>query len=211
MLIPTMNDSEKRKQAIEDSIEIKKYYAYILQKKLSKEVRKYSKFPRLLKASYVTKNNNKYYLIIRAVSRNSLDGAHWCFIYTIMDSNEGKYAMIAVNQPAGIESFQIYAPHLFARYTERYGVKMYEEERIHKFMEDSASLDYGGVREYEKGKVMSMVNGGAILGDIEGDIIVFKTFVDSDRLREEQLEIGDIARDRFNKRVELCKSIYKMK
>ena len=211
MLIPTMNDSEKRKQAIEDSIEIKKHYAYILQKKLSKEVRKYSKFPRLLKSSYITKNNNKYYLIIRAVSRNSLDGAHWCFIYTIMDSDEGKYAMIAVNQPTGIESFQIYAPHLFARYTERHGVKMYEEERIHKFMEDSASLDYGGVREYEKGKVMSMVHGGAILGDIEGDIIVFKTFVDSDRLREEQLEIGDIARDRFNKRVELCKSIYKMK
>lgn len=211
MLIPTMNDAEKRKQAIEDSIEIKRYYAYVMQKKLCKEIRKYNKFPRILKTLYVTKNNNKYYLIIRAVSRNALDKAHWCFIYTIMDSNEGKYAMIAVNQPTGIESFQIYAPHLFARYTERYGVKMYEEERIHKFMEDSATLDYGGVREYEKGKVMSMVNGGAIFGDIEGDIVVFKTFVDNERLRDEQIEIGDIARANFNKRVELCKSIYKMK
>ena len=208
MLIPTMNDAEKRKQAIEDTYEVDKYVTYNLYYKLRKNVRKFSKFPRLFKTTYTTKNRNKYYLICRAESRTTFDTPFWVHVYTIMDSNEGKYAMIAVSQHGVIETFQIYAPHLFTRYTERYGVNMYEEERIHRFMTDSASPLYGGVKEYEKGKMMAVVNGGVILGDKEGDIIVFKTFVDNDRLREEQIEIGEKTQKAFAKRLELFKTIF---
>ena len=208
MLIPTMNDAEKRKQAIEDTYEVDKYVTYNLYYKLRKDVRKFSKFPRLFKTTYTTKNRNKYYLICRAESRTTFDTPFWVHVYTIMDSNEGKYAMIAVSQHGVIETFQIYAPHLFTRYTERYGVNMYEEERIHRFMTDSASPHDGGVKEYEKGKMMAVVNGGVILGDKEGDIIVFKTFVDNDRLREEQIEIGEKTQKAFAKRLELFKTIY---
>lgn len=208
MLIPTMNDVEKRKQAIEDTYEVDKYVTYNLYYKLRKDVRKFSKFPRLFKTTYTTKNRNKYYLICRAKSRTTFDTPFWVHVYTIMDSNEGKYAMIAVSQHGVIETFQIYAPHLFTRYTERYGVNMYEEERIHRFMTDSASPLYGGVKEYEKGKMMAVVNGGVILGDKEGDIIVFKTFVDNDRLREEQIEIGEKTQKAFAKRLELFKTIF---
>lgn len=208
MLIPTMNDAEKRKQAIEDTYEVDKYVTYNLYYKLRKDVRKFSKFPRLFKTTYTTKNRNKYYLICRAESRTTFDTPFWVHVYTIMDSNEGKYAMIAVSQHGVIETFQIYAPHLFTRYTERYGVNMYEEERIHRFMTDSASPLYGGVKEYEKGKMMAVVNGGVILGDKEGDIIVFKTFVDNDRLREEQIEIGEKTQKAFAKRLELFKTIF---
>lgn len=208
MLIPTMNDAEKRKQAIEDTYEVDKYVTYNLYYKLRKDVRKFSKFPRLFKTTYTTKNRNKYYLICRAESRTTFDTPFWVHVYTIMDSNEGKYAMIAVSQHGVIETFQIYAPHLFTRYTERYGVNMYEEERIHRFMTDSASPLYGCVKEYEKGKMMAVVNGGVILGDKEGDIIVFKTFVDNDRLREEQIEIGEKTQKAFAKRLELFKTIF---
>ena len=208
MLIPTMNDAENRKQAIEDTYEVDKYVTYNLYYKLRKDVRKFSKFPRLFKTTYTTKNRNKYYLICRAESRTTFDTPFWVHVYTIMDSNEGKYAMIAVSQHGVIETFQIYAPHLFTRYTERYGVNMYEEERIHRFMTDSASPLYGGVKEYEKGKMMAVVNGGVILGDKEGDIIVFKTFVDNDRLREEQIEIGEKTQKAFAKRLELFKTIF---
>ena len=203
-----MNDAEKRKQAIEDTKEVDKYVTYNLYYKLRKDVRKFNKFPRFFRVTYTTKNRNKYYLICRADSKTSFDTPFWVHAYTIMDSNEGKYAMIAVSQHGVIETFQIYAPHLFTRYTQRYGVKMYEEERIHRFMQDSASPSFGGVKEYEKGKIMSVVNGGAIFGDKEGDIIVFKTFVDNARLREEQIEIGEKAQEAFNKRIELFKQIY---
>ena len=208
MLIPTMNDAEKRKQAIEDTKEVDKYVTYNLYYKLRKDVRKFNKFPRLFKSTYVTKNRNKYYLICRAESKTTFDTPFWVHAYTIMDSNEGKYAMIAVSQQGIIETFQIYAPHLFARYSQRYGVNMYEEERIHRFMQDSTSPLYGGVKEYEKGKMMSVVNGGVILGDKEGDIIVFKTFVDNNRLREEQIEIAEKAQEAFGKRIELFKQIF---
>lgn len=208
MLIPTMNDAEKRKQAIEDTMELNRYVAYNLCYKLRKDVRKFDKFPRLFKTTYTTKHRNKYYLICRAESKTTFDTPFWIHVYTIMDSNEGKYAMIAVSQHGEIETFQIYAPHLFSRYTERYGLNMYEEERIHRFMQDSANPHYGGVKEYEKGKMMAVVNGGVILGDREDDIIVFKTFVDSDRLRDEQKEIGEKAQKAFGKRMELFKYIY---
>lgn len=208
MLVPTMNDAEKRKQAIEDAFEVDKYVTYNLYYKLRKDVRKFNKFPRLFKATYITKNKNKYFLICRAESKTSFDTPFWVHAYTIMDSNEGKYAMIAVSQHGVIETFQIYAPHLFARYTERYGVQMYEEERIHKFMLDSTELKYGGVKEYEQGKMMAVVNGGIILGDKEGDIVVFKTFVDNDRLREEQIEIGEKVQESFDLRRKLFKFIY---
>lgn len=208
MIIPTMNDAEKRKQAIEDTKEVDKYVTYNLYYKLRKDVRKFNKFPRFFRTTYITKNRNKYYLICRADSKTSFDTPFWIHAYTIMDSNEGKYAMIAVSQHGVIETFQIYAPHLFTRYTQRYGVEMYEEERIHRFMQDSASPSFGGVKEYEKGKIMSVVNGGAIFGDKEGDIIVFKTFVDNARLREEQIEIGEKTQEAFNKRIELFKQIY---
>lgn len=208
MIIPTMNDAEKRKQAIEDTKEVDKYVTYNLYYKLRKDVRKFNKFPRFFRTTYITKNRNKYYLICRADSKTSFDTPFWIHTYTIMDSNEGKYAMIAVSQHGVIETFQIYAPHLFTRYTQRYGVEMYEEERIHRFMQDSASPSFGGVKEYEKGKIMSVVNGGAIFGDKEGDIIVFKTFVDNARLREEQIEIGERTQKAFNKRIELFKQIY---
>lgn len=208
MLIPTMNDAEKRKQAIEDTHEVDKYVTYNLYYKLRKDVRKFNKFPRLFKTTYTTKNRNKYYLICRAESKTTFDTPFWVHAYTIMDSNEGKYAMIAVSQHGVIETFQIYAPHLFTRYTQRYGLNMYEEERIHRFMQDSAEFRYGGVKEYDKGKMMAMVNGGAIFGDKDGDIIVFKTFVDEARLREEQLEIGEKAIQSFEERMKIFKTIY---
>lgn len=204
-----MNDAEKRKQAIEDTFEVDRFVTYNLYYKLRKDVRNFNKFPRWFKTTYTTKNRNKYYLICRAESRTTFDTPFWVHSYTIMDSNEGKYAMIAVSQHGIIETFQIYAPHLFARYTERYGTKMYEEERIHRFMMDSAEPKYGGVKEYEKGKVMAVVNGGVILGDMDGDIIVFKTFVDNNRLREEQIEIGEKAQEGFGKRMELFKEIFR--
>lgn len=204
-----MNDAEKRKQAIEDTHEVDKYVKYNLYYTLRKDVRKFNKFPRLFKVAYTTKNKNKYYLICRAESKTTFDTPFWVHAYTIMDSNEGKYAMIAISQHGVIETFQIYAPHLFTRYTERYGVKMYEEERIHRFMLDSASLSYGGVKEYEPGKIMAVVNGGVILGDKEEDIVVFKTFVDNERLREEQLEIGEKTQKGFYKRIELFKQVFR--
>ena len=210
MLVRTMTDAEKRKQAVEDTEEINKYITFTLRKKLSKEIKKYNKFPRVFKTTYTTKNRNKYYLLFNVKDRTTLDRGYWVHVYTIMDSKEGKYAMIAVTQASIVESFQIYAPHLFARYTQRYGVKMYEEERIHKFMEDNIDLKYGGLR-CEDGKAMARVNGGAILGDVEGDIIIFKTFVDDSLLREEQVGYGDNIIDKFNERVELFKKIFKKK
>lgn len=208
MLVPTMNDTEKRKQSIEDAFEVDKYVTYNLYYKLRKDVRKFNKFPRLFKVTYITKNKNKYYLICRAESKTSFDTPFWVHAYTIMDSKEGKYAMVAILQHGVVETFQIYAPHLFSRYTERYGVQMYEEERIHRFMSDSTEPKYGGVKEYDTGKVMSVVNGGVILGDKEGDIVVFKTFVDNDRLREEQIEIGEKAQEAFDQRRKLFKHIF---
>lgn len=208
MLVSTMNDSEKRKQAIEDTAEINKYVKYDLYKKLHRDIKKFNNFPRIFKTVYVTKNRNKYYLLFRAESKNQFDKGFWVHAYTIMDSNEGKYAMIAVSIVDNVESFQIYAPHLFARYTQRYGVKMYEEDRIHKFMEDSTEVRYGGVKVYDKenGKIMSIVKGGAIFGDIDGDIIVFKTFVDEDRLYDNQIDIGDEIIDGFILRDKLYKA-----
>lgn len=209
MFVHTMTDLEKRKQAIDDINEVNRYVSYELIKKLSKEVKKFSKFPRTFKTSYITKNKNKYFLIFRCYSRNTLDKPHWTHSYTIMDSNEGKYAMIAVTHNEVVETFQIYAPHLFARYTERFGCDMYEEERIHRFMEDSSEIKYSGIREYEEGKVMSVVNGGVIFGDKKGDIIVFKTFVDEERLYDEQTELGKNIVENFYKRDAEYKQMYK--
>lgn len=209
MFVHTMTDLEKRKQAIDDINEVNRYVSYELIKKLSKEVKKFSKFPRTFKTSYITKNKNKYYLIFRCYSSNTLDKPHWTHSYTIMDSNEGKYAMIAVTHNKVVETFQIYAPHLFARYTERFGCDMYEEERIHRFMEDSSEIKYSGIREYEEGKVMSVVNGGVIFGDKKGDIIVFKTFVDEERLYDEQTELGKNIVENFYKRDAEYKQMYK--
>lgn len=207
MFVHTMTDYEKRRQAIEDTQEVDRYMKNVLWKKLVKEIKKYNKFPRIFKFQYTTRNKNKYYMMLRAESRNTIDKPYWLHVYTIMDSNEGKYAMIAVSQYGIIESFQIYAPHLFARYTKRYGLQMYEEERIHRFMEDSIDLKYGGVK-VKDGKAMAIVNGGVILGDCEGDIIVFKTFVDDSLLRSEQVENGEQIVDGFNERRELYKLMF---
>lgn len=208
MLVSTMTDIEKRKQAIEDVEEVNKYVKFNLYKELRRCVKNFNKFPRIFNTTYVTKNKNRYYLKFRAESKNSFGKGFWVHAYTIMDSKEGKYAMIAVTIADKVESFQIYAPHLFARYTQRYGVNMYEEERIHKFMEDSTELKYGGTKVYdkEKGKVMAVVNGGAIFGDIDGDIIVFKTFVDDERLYDNQVDIGDEIIDGFMLRDKLYKA-----
>ena len=78
-------------------------------------------------------------------------------------------------------------------------------------MEDSVEIKYSGVREYEEGKVMSVVNGGVILGDKKGDIIVFKTFVDEERLYDEQIELGKNIVENFYKRDEEYKLMYRKK
>ena len=78
-------------------------------------------------------------------------------------------------------------------------------------MEDSVEVKYSGIREYEEGKVMSVVNGGVILGDKKGDIIVFKTFVDEERLYDEQIELGKDIVENFYKRDEEYKLMYRKK
>lgn len=207
MLVYTMTDEEKQEQAIEDINEVNRYIKYNLYKKLHKGVKKFDIFPRIFKASYVTKNNNKYFLMFRADSRNTFDKGYWVHAYTIMDSNEGKYAMIAVTQSGMFESFQIYAPHLFKRYTERHGLKLYEEERIHRFMEDSINLKYGGVKT-KNGKAFGVVNGGAIFGDVKGFTIIFKTFVDDSLLRSEQIEYGEEVIESFKERMDLFREVF---
>lgn len=204
-----MTDLEKRRQAIADAHEITRYTILNLRPKLVKEIRKFNIFPRILKSTYTTKNKNKYFLLFLIESRSDIDKPYIMASYTIMDSAEGKYAMSAVLTLGENVSFQIYSPHLFARYTQRYGCNMYEEERIHRFMEDSLKSKYTGTREYEEGKIYSVVNGGAILGDIRGDIIVYKTYVDDESLREEQLELGDEISESFVKRNNLYKNLFK--
>lgn len=208
MFVSTMTDAEKRKQAIEDAFEVNKYLIIDVYKKVKKEIRRFSNFPRVFKLSYITKNRNKYYILIKAESRNVISKPFWFHAYTIMDSNEGKYAMIAVLQNGIVETFQIYAPHLFARYTQRYGVQLYEEERIHRFFEDNITLEYGGAR-IKDGKVFARVKGGALFGDAVGDILIFKTFVDDTLLRQEQVEYGEEIIDMFQERVEFYKQIFR--
>ena len=76
-------------------------------------------------------------------------------------------------------------------------------------MEDSSEIKYSGIREYEEGKVMSVVNGGVIFGNKKGDIIVFKTFVDEERLYDEQTELGKNIVENFYKRDAEYKQMYK--
>ena len=63
--------------------EVDKYVTYNLYYKLRKDVRKFSKFPRLFKTTYTTKNRNKYYLICRAESRTTFDTPFWVHVYTM--------------------------------------------------------------------------------------------------------------------------------
>lgn len=212
MLVCTMSDREKRNQIAKDAVELFKHVRYTLHKKLVRMIKGFNKFPRILRTSYVTKNGNKYHLLIKANSRSELENYIWGLYYTIMDSNEGKYALVVSNTPGSrVMSYQIYSPHLFTRYSERCGVSLYEEERIHRFMEESMGLEYTAVREYEEGKVMAPVKRGVILGDTKDDIVVFKTFVDTDRLCDSQIEVGNDAAESARQVLDLFEAMMKWK
>lgn len=201
MLIPTMTDQEKRAQVIQDSKELGAYISSELRPKIIKAARKFNNFPRIFKSERVTRNRNKYHIRIKVLSRSDVNHAHMMSAYTIMDANEGKYALAISTRQCGEDFVQIYVPHLFTRYSQRYGCDMFEEERIHRFMEDSLSPECSGVRLMGDGTVFATVLGGVLLGVEDNGVVVYKTYVDEARLREEQLDEDSDLRDSFMKKI----------
>ena len=197
MLIPTMTDQEKRAQVIQDSKGLCAYISAELRPKIIKAARKFNNFPRIFKSERTTRNRNKYHIRIKVLSRSDVNHAHMMSVYTIMDTNEGKYALALSTRYGGEDFVQIYVPHLFARYSQRYGCGMFEEERIHRFMEDGMSPECSGVRFLGDGKVFAAALGGVLLGVEDNGVVVYKTYVDKDRLREEQLDEGFDLRGSF--------------
>lgn len=182
---------------IQDSKGLCAYISAELRPKIIKAARKFNNFPRIFKSERTTRNRNKYHIRIKVLSRSDVNHAHMMSVYTIMDTNEGKYALALSTRYGGEDFVQIYVPHLFARYSQRYGCGMFEEERIHRFMEDGMSPECSGVRFLGDGKVFAAALGGVLLGVEDNGVVVYKTYVDKDRLREEQLDEGFDLRGSF--------------
>lgn len=193
MLVPGMREADLLKELKADYLE-----AFNISEKkdhkVTRLIQKASIFPFFVHAFVTTPRKNKWLIVWEAKSKKNIgDNAIITFV-CMHDTPHGRYAYM----PTFVDGNLIliaYAPHFFSRYAERMGIKLTGLDLFLRYFKMNASYGFrnqeetlvsGGIIEHVYGSCQE----GVALGvkSAVADIILFKTFVSYDMLKNQQVE-----------------------
>lgn len=186
MLVYTMTPQESKMEWDNDNGCLfpksdKKWY-----KKIGESIKHKTKFPVFFRHERIARRNNKRYMLVRFDSYSDyVNGRNIRVEYSIVPNPKG-YRIYVKNYASNC--LIIYSTHCIKRYIDRLGLKETGIEAIHKMMKDN--LDAKNMVPFNlKDKLIYRATHGMFLGEyISDDIIIWTTFVNNERLFDDQVD-----------------------
>lgn len=198
MIVPTMSLEEIARQYMGDFPNfVAKRRSF--QPKFETLVKRSTRYPVTAQYEYTSHiNKNRYFFCYSAFKRSDWKAPH-CNVVGVFEGDGGKYAVVSANMKQAVI---IYTPHFFSRYRERIlgGEDIHGDDLIKRFFRKNqrftkTEMDERFARAYHKYEdedsvsYAARVNEGNIFLKIySGNIILCKTILSDDMLRDEQVE-----------------------
>lgn len=186
MLTKTQTDIEKKEELFKDRRELLGQLSSIVQRaEYIRGCKKAKSFPFFYTAHYKSSRGNRYSIIIEATDRKKGSLNPLFSIYTILQTEEGKYML---RYDLVKEHVNIFTPHFFKRYRERFLKREAPstDEVIATFQKRNPNTAGG-----EEGKVQTCNDGYILSKEIDKELSVCVTFVSFDMLQEGQTSTAE--------------------
>lgn len=189
MLIHTMTPKEAKEEWLKDDgqlipCKLTKWY-----KNIGKSLKIKTFFPAFYRYETKTKRNNKRYMIIRYDSYSDyIHKRNLRAEYSIIDTPNGCRAYL---RNYDSDSFYVYSSHCIKRYSQRFAKDFHGANAVHKMFKDNLDIKNLTPFMYDDSVIVRATHGLFFGRLIEDNIIVFTTFVDNERLFENQIETNE--------------------
>lgn len=148
---------------------------------------KTTKFPVSWKTEYVSPRKNQYILIVTC-TRRRFEGYYGCVLLALRKEKHGYTVYLTKLNQGTIMGKTVFLPHFFDRYAERAGIDKSGVDLIRHFFANqsggyilsSQQLASRSVRYNGRDHRFMAIHDGVLLGDLDDDIFIVRTFITYD-------------------------------
>lgn len=183
MIVDSMTHAEAYRELDADRENLERWWDHRYDE-YRRRALKTTKFPVSWKTEYISPRKNQYTLIVTC-TRRRFEGYYGCVLLALRKENHGYTVYLTKINQGTIMGKTVFLPHFFDRYAERAGVDKSGVDLIRHFFANqsggyilsSQQLASRSVRYNGRDHRFMATHDGVLLGDLDDDIFIVRTFI----------------------------------